>query len=230
MYAASVPMSVSESSSRVGGLPRKPKALAFDFDGTLVDSVGYMANTWLKLARSMGIEPRVDVKELVGMTGSEIARILVGGDRELLTKIMERRREAFDTQLYIENVRLFPDSVPVLGELRRLGYSMALASSTSTERIKTMASAFKVDAYFDVIVGGDEVPRSKPAPDLIVDAAGRLGVPTEELAYVGDTRHDVRASLEAGAIAILVMRTQREYTGPEPDLRVQSLSELLDHL
>ena len=230
MSAAPVSMSASGSRSGVDGMPRKPKALAFDFDGTLADSVGYMANTWLKLARSMGVEPKVDVKELVGMTGNEIARILAGGDKGLLAKIAERRREAFDTQLYIENVELFPDSIPVLGELRRRGYSMALASSTMTERIRTMASAFKVDAFFDIIVGGDEVPRSKPAPDLIVEVADELGVPTTELAYIGDTRHDVRASLEAGAIAILVMRTQGEYNGPEPNLRVQSLSGLLNYL
>jgi HAD superfamily hydrolase (TIGR01549 family) len=229
MSAIPVPMSAIGPRSRVGGLPRKPKALAFDFDGTLADSVDYMANTWLKLARSMGVEPKADVKELVGMTGNEIARILSGGDEGLLGKIAERRREAFDTQLYIRNVELFSDSVRVLGELRRRGYSMALASSTTTERITAMASAFKVDVFFDVIVGGDEVP-SKPAPDLIVEAAGKLGAPTRELAYIGDTRYDVRASLEAGAIAILVMRTQREYNGPEPDLRVQSLSGLLNYL
>jgi HAD superfamily hydrolase (TIGR01549 family) len=230
MSAVPTVMIAAESSSGVGGLPRKPEGLAFDFDGTLADSVDYMANTWLKLARSMGVEPKVDVKELVGMTGSEIARILAGGDKVLLARITERRREAFDTQLYIRNVELFSDSIPVLGELRRRGYGMALASSTTTERIKTMASAFKVYTFFDVILGGDEVPRSKPAPDLIVEAASKLGVLTGELAYIGDTRYDVRASLEAGAIAVLVTRAQGEYNGPEPDLKVESLSELLNYM
>jgi len=223
-------MNVPRSSGHEGSLPRKPKALAFDFDGTLVDSVDYMANTWLKLARSMGIEPKINVKELVGMTGNEIARILAGGDEGLLARIAGKRREAFDTQLYIRNVRLFPDSVAVLGELKRRGYMLALASSTTTERIETMASAFKIDVFFDVIVGGDEVPRSKPAPDLIKEAARRLGVRASQMAYVGDTRHDIGSSLEAGAIAVLVLRTRDEYGGLEPDLRVGSLTELLDYL
>jgi len=230
MRTSPVPMNVPRSSGHAGSLPRKPKALAFDFDGTLVDSVDYMANTWLELARSMNIEPKINVKELVGMTGNEIARRLTCGDEGLLARIAGKRREAFDTQLYIRNVRLFPDSVAVLGELKRRGYMLALASSTTTERIETMASAFEVEAYFDVILGGDEVPRSKPAPDLVLEAASRLGIQAGELAYVGDTPHDVRASLDAGAIAVLVLRTRDEYGGLEPDLKVGSLTELLDYL
>ena len=93
-----------------------------------------------------------------------------------------------------------------------------------------MAPAYGIDGFFDAIIGGDEVRRSKPAPDLVVETARELGVPTTDLAYVGDTWYDVKASLEAGAMAILVMRTNEEYVGPEPDLRVQSLSELLDYL
>ena len=215
---------------RVTRLPRKPRALGFDFDGTLADSIDYMSNTWLKLARSMGADPKVDVKELVGMTGKEIARILAGGDEQLLARIMEGRIEAFDTKIYIENVKLFPDTVPVLGELKKRGYKMALASSTPTARIKAMAPAYGIDGFFDAIIGGDEVRRSKPAPDLIAETARELGVLTTDLGYVGDTRYDVEASLEAGAMAILIVRTSEEYVGPEPDLRVQSLSRLLAHL
>jgi HAD superfamily hydrolase (TIGR01509 family) len=208
-------------------LHRKPKAIAFDLDGTLVDSVDYMANTWLQLARSMGLEPKMDVRELVGMTGLEIAKILTGGDEALIAKIAAKRREYFSVERYVKNVRLFPDSVRVLAELKRMGCKMALASSTTAGRIRTIAGAFEIDGYFDVIVGGDEVERSKPAPDLVTEAAKRLNVKVSELAYVGDTSYDVEAAIKADAISVLVLRGRRAYSGPEPHLRLADLAGLL---
>lgn len=212
---------------REGLLPRKPKALAFDFDGTIVDSVDYMASTWIQLAQSVGIDPHVDVRELVGMTGSQIARILAGGDEALIARIVATRRQYFDVDRYIKNVKLFPESASVLAELKQSGRRMALASSTTTGRIQTMATAFGVDRCFDVVVGGDEVARSKPAPDLIKEAAKRLNVSANALAYVGDTRYDVEAAIKAKAMAVLVFRGRKEYSGPEPHLLVRDLTELL---
>ena len=216
--------------SRGGLLPKKPKALAFDFDGTIVDSVDYMASTWLQLAQSMGIEPHVNVRELVGMTGNQIARILAGGNEALVAEMVAKRREHFDVDRYVTNVKLFPESVAVLAELRRRGYRMALASSTTAERIQRMASSFGVETYFDATVGGDEVARSKPAPDLVIEAAMRLRTDVSEMAYVGDTRHDVEATSRAGAMSILVLRKGAEYSGPAPDVIVHDLFGLIGTL
>jgi len=182
------------------------------------------------LARSMGIEPEVNIRELVGMTGIQIARALANGDEILVAKIFAERRKHFDVDRYIRSVRLFPESTRVLVELRRRGYRMALASSATTERVRRIASAFGLDSYFDVTVGGDEVAGSKPAPDLIVEVAARCGIETSELVYVGDTSYDVEAAVAAKATAILILRKDANYVGPQPDLTISSLIGLLDRL
>lgn len=210
------------------GLLTKPKAIAFDFDGTLVDSVDYMANTWLELARSMKIKPEVNVRDLMGMTGTQIARVLAKGDKALIARMMTKRREYFDVDRYLKSVKLFPESAAVLAELKRRGYGMAVASSATTERVRQLAEAFQVSRFFDVIVGGDEVTRSKPSPDLVLEAARRLRVRVSRMAYVGDTNHDVEAARKAGSVTVLVLRGGLDYQGPQPDLLVNSLSGLLD--
>jgi len=215
---------------RLGNKLQDIKALAFDFDGTIVDSVDYLVRTWHDAAKSVGIEVDVDLKPLIGMTGPEILKLISGGNMGLAERIMSMRRELFDAKRFVKNVRVFPDVVPALICLRKRGYGLALAGSTASERLKERASALGVDELFDIIVGGDEVKGSKPAPDLIMEAANRLGIAVESMVYIGDTSYDVEAAHKAGAIAILVLRHGQKYTGPAADITVKSLSRLLDLL
>lgn len=208
----------------------KVSALAFDFDGTIVDSVDYLVGMWLQIAKRVGIEPEVDVELLIGLTGTEIIRTLAGGDESKMRRIRDELTEAASTERFVRNVKLFPDIIPALLELRRRGYRTALASSTRSDRLKERALGLGVGRLFDIIVGGEEVTESKPAPDLIVEAANRLGVAVGKMAYVGDTRHDVKAAIQAGAVSILVRRQSPEYSGPQPDLAVNDLAELLSYL
>jgi len=209
-------------------LSRRIRALAFDFDGTIADSIDYLVSAWTKIAGDLGIELDTDVESLIGLTGSEIVRRLSEGNPDLMKGILERRRQAFSAEQFVRNVKLFPEAVPTLVELKRRGYRLALASSTSSYRLQDIISGLGIEGHFDAIVAGDEVRRSKPAPDLILEAADRLEVSITEMAYVGDTRYDAEAASQAGAIVILLLRNGPKCSGPAPDAVIRDLSGLLD--
>lgn len=203
------------------------KAMAFDFDGTIVDSLDYLARGWERIAEELNMELTMDLRNLVGLTAEQIAHEISSGNPFLKERILKKRSEVFDAKRFANNVKLFPETEGVLKELRRRGFALALASSTVAARLVELADLYGISELFDLIIGGDEVPRSKPAPDLLLKAAKRFLIEPRTLAYIGDTSYDIEASLAAGSIAILVNRKGSRYDGPPPDFVISHMGELL---
>jgi len=206
---------------------RRFGAIAFDFDGTLVDSIDYIARGWEKIAELSGIELTTDVRRLVGMTGEQIADVVSEGNAKLRETLLQKRLEVFDVGTFVRNVKPFPEVVGVLIELRRSEYPMALSSSTAAFKLVELSDLYGIYGLFDVVIEDDEAPRSKPAPVLLIETAKRLSMEAKDIAYVGDTAYDVEATLAAGSIAILVLRGKNEYDGPQPHFVISDLRELL---
>jgi HAD superfamily hydrolase (TIGR01509 family) len=101
----------------------------------------------------------------------------------------------------------FDDAVTAARELRERGVPIAVASSSPRERLhRTLSRAGLLDA-FDVVVAGDEVTNGKPAPDMFLLAAERLGVPPEACIVIEDSPPGVQAGVAAGMHTIGVART-----------------------
>ena len=100
----------------------------------------------------------------------------------------------------------FDDAVGAARELRARGIPIAIASSSPRERLhRTLSRAGLLDA-FDVTVAGDEVAHGKPAPDMFLLAAERLGVAPEACVVIEDSPPGVRAGVAAGMHTIAVCR------------------------
>ena len=203
--------------ARVRGLARRRRrqvragpamtAVIFDCDGTLVDSEPLARLAWERALAPYGYAltdadadaciglpyPRVHAyfAERVELPGAEPFWSVFSG--ELFTLI--------DTELVP-----FDDAVGAARELRSRGIPVAIASSSPRERLhRTLSRAGLLDA-FDVTVAGDEVARGKPAPDMFLLAAERLGVPAETCVVVEDSPPGVRAGVAAGMRTIAVCR------------------------
>jgi len=204
-------------------LKTRVKAVIFDLDGTLVDTVDLLSEAWSKAAGLMGIsiDPG-DVEEYVGLAGPEISLKITGGDEAKAAELRRLKDKIYDSE-YTGRIRLFEDVEPFLRILREKGVKTAVASSQTTRRLKKYLSLLGVLKIFDALVGSDTVARRKPAPDVFLKAAELLEVKPEECFAVGDTCFDCESAKSAGMRFILVSR--RGTCCENADFTVKSLDE-----
>ena len=185
------------------------KALLFDIDGTLVDSVDLHARAWQDAFAHFGT--RVDLAAVRSQIGK-------GGDQlmqEFLTKEELDRRgeaiEAFRSDLYkreyLGKVRAFPRVRELFQELLRRGLRIALASSAKGDELAAYKKIAGIDDLIGTETSADDAERSKPHPDIFAVALRRLGpdVPKESAYVIGDSPWDALAATRLGVRTIGVL-------------------------
>jgi HAD superfamily hydrolase (TIGR01509 family) len=180
-------------------------AVIFDLDGVLIDS----EPVWEEVrrdyvARHHGRWQPDSQDRLMGMSTPEWAAYLSG---ELG---VERPPEAVADEVvdlvgerYGERPPLLPGAVAAV---RRLGarWPLALASSSPPRLIDLVLSLAGLDGLFEVRISTEQVGRGKPAPDVYLEAAARLGVPPAACVAVEDSSNGVRSAAAAGMRVIAV--------------------------
>ena len=191
---------VIELSARVGPEPRYPvRAVLFDFDGTLIDSEDNYAEADAIVFARRGVEfTAKDKRKYVGtsillMMEEMVARYGLKDAPEALVQ------EKY--QLYMDiaekRTRVFPEMRRFWDLLHGRGIPVAIASGSSTRVIHRLLEVVGLAGEVSVVVSADEVERGKPAPDVFLEAARRLGVPAHECAVVEDASPGVEAARRA---------------------------------
>jgi len=108
---------------------------------------------------------------------------------------------------FTRSLEAFEDAEDTLHALHQRGVRLAVASSSTRERLELSLAMTGLDRFFDVMVAGDEVAHGKPHPDLFLEAAERLGVLPEECVAVEDSQPGVAAAKTAGMFVVGVERT-----------------------
>ncbi|MNG82814.1 Phosphoglycolate phosphatase [compost metagenome] len=180
------------------------RALAFDLDGTLVDSApGLAAAIDLALAE-MGLPQAGEAR--VGTwigNGADVLvqRALRWAEVEATPEHCGQLRERFD-HFYAQTVdsgsRLFPQVKETLAQLAEQNYPMALVTNKPTPFVAPLLAALGIIDYFSLIIGGDDVVEKKPHPAPLYLVLGKLGLRANELLFVGDSRNDIQAAQGAG--------------------------------
>ncbi|MDO4613528.1 MAG: HAD family phosphatase [Actinomycetaceae bacterium] len=211
-------------------------AVAFDLDGTLIDSEPVWMRCEKTLACSWGVssfDPAIAL-ELRGRPLAYTARRLL----DLTEQAPLSEDEAVAAMLsymadfYRSEVPWIPGALACLRRLRMQGFKLALVSSSYRVLLDAVLAGSD-DDLFDTTIGGNEVAHAKPAPDPYLEAASRLGCRPEEMAVVEDSATGATAGIAAGSPVIVV---GDDYHGDEEGIavRVPTVADvtaaLLDHV
>jgi HAD superfamily hydrolase (TIGR01509 family) len=182
-------------------------AVIFDCDGTLVDSEPLAGRAWrLALARH-GYALAED--DLAGAQGLPFPQVYARFARRTQLPDLETFWRDYSGELLPlldSELETFADAVATARELRARGVPLAVASSSRRERLDRTLARAGLDGLFAVSVAGDEIEHGKPAPDMFLVAAERLGVAPAECVVIEDSAPGVQAGLAAGMRTVGVLR------------------------
>jgi phosphoglycolate phosphatase len=187
------------------------RLVVFDLDGTLIDSVKVHAEGWSYAFNVLGLADvgADDLESLIGLPGSAIVEKVLGQAGLAYYREIRWLKDRHLLNHTVKNsVRLFPDALPCLQYLRRMGYRLGIATSTPNYILIPLLEKLGIIDFFDITVGGDEVLRGKPEPDIFLRAAEKAGLPPREVVVVGDTTYDTVPARKAGMLSVLVARSR----------------------
>ena len=173
------------------------KAIIFDLDGTLVDSVNYHTEAWVKAFQKYGYDFPFDrLRQQIGK-GSEfiIGELLPTEEAEKLESDIAGYRKKYYQENLLEKVQPFPKVRELFEAIRSDGLTIVLASSARRETIEHYKKLLNIEDLIDGATSTDDVDKSKPEPDIFLAALDKLGgLSTEEVIVVGDSPYDAIAA------------------------------------
>jgi beta-phosphoglucomutase-like phosphatase (HAD superfamily) len=191
-----------------------PRAVVFDCDGVLVDSEPHSANAWVAALGRYGhrVTP-ADVAACTGLGYAATYARLAAVDPEvrlpapevLAPEVVAALAASFDRGLTV-----FPDAAACVTTLAFEGVPLAVASTSRRDRLDLTLERSGLGRYFQATVAGDEVAQGKPAPDVYLATAARLGLWPADCIAVEDTGHGAAAAVAAGMRVIGVARDPAE--------------------
>ena len=207
---------------------KKPKAVLWDLDGTLIDSAEWHWLSWKEILHAEGYPITHDeFLRGFGRRNDEVLREYFGeeADAGRLIQIGEDKESRYRDYVEEHGVVVLPGVEEWLGFLAEDGWQMAVASSAPVENLGIILDVSGLALYFDAIVGREDVRVGKPDPEVFLTAAARLEVPAIRSIVVEDAKAGVEGAHAAGMAAISV-GAQHATLGAE--ISVERLDELED--
>jgi len=184
------------------------RAVIFDIDGTLLDSVDLHAQAWVDAFAHFGVTVSHDqARSQIGKGGDQLLPVFLDPERiEREGETIEAYRSDLFKRDYLAKVKPFPGVRALFEHLKGQGLTIALASSGKAKEVEHYQSLMKVEDLTDVVVSSDDVERSKPFPDIFQAALEKLApITAAEAVVIGDTPYDADAAQKAGLPTIGVL-------------------------
>ena len=179
----------------------KPVIL-FDFDGTLMDTEKCIKETFVQVFKEYKPEKTLTDDELNSFIGPTLHHSFSRFFKEeQVDEIIDRYRE-INYGLHEEHVFPFEGAIELLDQLKSEGYRMGIVSSKMASSIQWPMDKFKMNDYFEVVLGHGDFEHSKPHPSGIDTALEKMNASRDQLIYVGDRPSDIEAGARAGAFTI----------------------------
>ena len=181
------------------------EAVVFDLDGVIVDSEQVWDDVRQVYTREVGRTfPPEATRAMMGMSSPEWSRYMAesvgvpGTPEQISADIVERMLERYGAA-----PPLIPGAVDAVRDIAAR-WPLAIASSSNAELIEVVLRAAGIDALFQTAVSSEQVARGKPAPDVYLEAARRLGVEPARCGAVEDSHAGIRSAKAAGMRVVAV--------------------------
>ena len=184
--------------------PLGVRAVLFDLDGTLIDTLPDLHAAACAMLRDLG-RPEVSPEATRAYVGKGIKNLVrrlladslrAAGDGEPPPQALESFRRHYARENG-RNARVYPGVIDGLQALKAMGLPLGIVTNKADAFILPLLTQTGLAGYFDVLVGGDLLPRIKPDPMPLVWACGRLGVSPAQTLFVGDSVNDALAARAA---------------------------------
>ncbi len=218
-------MSADENDTRE--TDRMTKAVIFDMDGVIFDSERAVYNGWVELSRKYGFADLDEVYiKTIGLNYEATRELYLAhyGADFPYDRYRQEHRVEYRRRYGGGRLPLKPGIRELLDWLKGDGYATAVASSTRSGTVTEQIGDAGLGPLFDAVIGGEMVKESKPAPDIFLAAAARLGAAAEDTYVIEDSYNGIRAAHAGGFIPIMVpdmlppddeMREKARYIFPD---------------
>lgn len=186
------------------------KAVLFDLDGTLVDSVPMLTAAVNRVMRANGC-PEFTEAQIAAMVGrgakALIESVCAAQGIEPTPENVQRFLQAYVAAMMgsgLPEEKFYPGAREAVAALQAAGFKTALVTNKMRMVTETFVQRSGLNADLDVLVAGDDTDHPKPAPDMLLLACEKLGVSPTEAVMVGDSENDAWAAKAAGIRAMLV--------------------------
>ncbi len=173
------------------------RAIIFDIDGTLLDSVDQHAEAWRQAFDQFGYSfPFPEIRYQIGKGGDKLLEAFLTPEQiHQQGKQIEKFRAELFKKKFLQNCEPFPGVTELFEKIRQDGRKIALASSASRDEAANYEKLLNIKGLSNVVVTKDDVENSKPDPDVLAVARKKLGdFSASECVFVGDTPHDASAA------------------------------------
>jgi pyrophosphatase PpaX len=212
--------------------------ILFDFDGTLVNTTPLILRsfhaTWrqsfgfvlddAEYIKTFGMLLPTALRQLIE---EAVAAERIGMPADVAAKAEELllTYRAFNLQWHDEMIEPIEGVAETLVELKSRGFDLGVVSSKIRPGVERGLNLFEMAAFFDVVIGAEDVTHHKPHPEPLLRAIEKFDTTPERTIYVGDSIHDIAAGRAAG------VKTAAAAWGPFPRVELERLrpDHLLDH-
>jgi len=192
----------------------QPKAILFDMDGVLIDS---LEAWWISLNTALA---KYNYKKI---SKNEFIKRYWGHDLfdNLKSMNIPYKVGTFCNNIYYENVnriKIYQDTKYVLDKLKH--YKKSIITNTPKDCTIQILKKFEIAKYFNLVLTSSDVKTAKPSPEIVFKTCIRLGVNPEDVVLVGDTNSDVESGKAAGC-NVIGIKVEADYT-------IDNIKQLLD--
>ena len=208
------------------------KLIILDFDGTLADTRGLIVKTMQQTLDALGLNSRTEEQcaAMIGLPLKQAFTDLLPMTDEMGEQCVETYRRIFNENNALYVIPTFPNVLETLHQLHEQGYTLTIASSRSRRSLNEFVNDMHLNELIPYVLGAEDVVRTKPYPDPVLQTLEAFGCKPEDAWVVGDTWYDIEMGRRAGVRTCGVTYgngTREELIRAGADVLIDDFEELM---